>query len=359
MMLTRLIILLFHLFLLWNVDGVNGSGSEIPCCNSGNYTFHSFFDALNNITSNTIIKISTDVVLSSNVIIEDLNNITITGQGNPTVNCNGIGSVKCVSCNNVTIEGVNWEKCGSNNKPGIELYKSFSIVLDNTFFHHSIGPAFVLSKVSGNVCINNCQFTHNKYHKGHGAAIYYTSSPEQSTQVQLVINNCDFTMNGPTESVVYIDNLNNRADDHNSILQNCTFMQNQGVPIYISHTSLILNNNVSFKDNKATAGGGIYSSNSIIKFDDKCNVSFYNNSVNTNGGAIYQAHSKICFTMNAAVSFVSNHAAGGGAIGSYYNSSVIFDGHCIIIFSDNRATNLGGAISSIGSIYIISWKLSC
>ena len=110
---------------------------------------------------------------------------------------------------------------------------------------------------------NNCQFTHNKYYKGHGAAIYYTSSPEQNTQVQLVINNCNFTFNGPAESVVYIDNSNNKVNGHISLLlQNSTLTENQGVPIYISHTSIILNNSVSFKDNKATAGGGIYSSNS-------------------------------------------------------------------------------------------------
>ena len=374
----RLIFLL--IFLIWNVDevkgvkdDVSGSGSdedEIPCCNIETIIFstgvYSIFDVLNNVTtSNTIINISTDVVLSSNVTLEGLNNITIIGQGNPTVNCNDIGSVKFVACNNVTIEGVIWERCGSTKLsayPGVKFYNSSNIFIKDSSFYNSTGQAVVLSNMSGNVYINNCQFTHNKYHKGHGAAIYYTSSPEQSTQVQLVINNCNFTFNGPAESVVYIDNSNNKVNGHISLLQNSTFTQNQGVPIYISHTSLILNNSVSFKDNKATAGGGIYSSNSVIKFDDKCNVSFYNNLVSTNGGAIYQeANSKMIFTMNAITKFTRNSACSetnrwphgsGGAVFSN-GSLIIFQDQSIVTFNDNHVVGgwaVGGAVYAEGSI---------
>ena len=162
----------------------SGSGSDednVPCCSSRNYTLYSIVDALNNVTSNAIINISTDVVLSSNVILEGLRNITIIGQGNPTVNCNDITSVKFVSCNNVTIENVHWKRCGSVNKPGIEFFNTSNIAIQSSSFYHLTGKAVALSKVSGNVSINNCQFTHNKYHKGHGAAIYYTPSHEQST----------------------------------------------------------------------------------------------------------------------------------------------------------------------------------
>ena len=251
--------LIFLLFLIWNVFGakvvmpdidvhpsddedyVSGSVSDedkIPCCNIENYTFYSIVDVLNNVTtSNTIISISTDVVLSSIVTLEGLNNITIIGQGNPTVNCNDIGSVKFISCNNVTIEGVIWERCGSIKQsayPGVKFYNSSNIFIKDSSFHRSRQQAVVLSNMLGNVYMNNCQFTNNKYHKGHGAAIYYTSSPEQSTQVQLVINNCNFTFNRPAESVVYIDNSHNKFNGHLSLLHNSTFIQNKGVPIYIS-----------------------------------------------------------------------------------------------------------------------------
>ena len=169
---VRMIRLIFLLiFLIWNVDGVKGvkddvssSGSyedEIPCCNIETIIFstgvYSIDDVLNNVTtSNTIIKISTDVVLSSNVTLEGLNNITIIGQGNPTVNCNDIGSVKFVSCNNITIEGVNWERCGSTKLsayPGVKFYNSSNIFIKDSSFYNSTGQAVVLSNMSGNMYI--------------------------------------------------------------------------------------------------------------------------------------------------------------------------------------------------------------
>ena len=169
--------------------------------------------------------------------------------------------------------------------------------------------------------INNCQFTHNKFREGHGAGIYYTSNHEQSAQ--LVINNCNFILNKPAKSVVYIDNSNYKINGHTSLLQNSTFTQNKGVPFYVSHSNLILCKVVSFKYNKAIDGGAIYSSNSVIKFDDNCNVSFYNNVAN-NGGAIYQTHSMMFFRDNAAVMFTSNRAANGAGGAIYQTSSKIF-----------------------------------
>jgi len=81
-------------------DFLIGSGSDeanVSCCSTGDYTFYSIFDGLNNITSNIIITISTDVLLSSKVIIEGIYTITIIGHGNPIVNCNNFVSVKFFS----------------------------------------------------------------------------------------------------------------------------------------------------------------------------------------------------------------------------------------------------------------------
>ena len=140
----------FLLILLWNIDeinsaipskdaedDVNGLSSDKDDCSSGTYIFYSFADVSNSVSCNIIIDISTDIVLSSNVLFNSVNNITIIGQGNPTVNCNNIGSMKFVSCNNVTIEGVNWERCGSVNNPGMELYNTSNIAIQNCSFHHS------------------------------------------------------------------------------------------------------------------------------------------------------------------------------------------------------------------------------
>ena len=116
------------LFLLWNIDEIKSSDDDL---NPGSkQTEHDLSDsdsdqnnscvylvsddeAISNcsVSNNTVIIISADIVLSSKVKFEQVNNVTIIGQGNPTVNCNDIGSMKFVSCNNVTIEGVSWRFC--------------------------------------------------------------------------------------------------------------------------------------------------------------------------------------------------------------------------------------------------------
>ena len=373
---------LLLLFLLWNANGVKSdndaypSSKETECevkCSFSDlnescvHLFSDDEDILNcSLSNNSIILISTDIVLSSKVTIQGVNSIAIIGQNNSNVSCNDIGSVKFVSCNNVTIKGVNWERCGSVYNPGLQFYNTSNIAIQNCSFHHSTGKAVTLSKVSGNVSINNCQFTHNKYHKGHGAAIYYASSHEESSQV--AIRYCDFTFNGPAESIVYINNSNNEG---RCLLENSKFVQNQGVPIYISHTSLIFNNIVSFKSNKATAGGAIYSSNSIIRFDNKCNVSFYNNSADGDangngggGGAIFQTHSKLFFSKKAAVIFTRNSAncpywicstvvSGGGAIYSEKHSLINFEDQSMVTFNKNKAVTDGGAMNILHDSNII------
>ena len=190
-----MMIKVFLLLLLWSVDKVNpvyagadtkdnlsGSGNDEDDCNSGNYTFYSFTEVPNSIYCNIIINVSTDISLSSNIHFKDINNIIIIGQGDSTVNCNSIGSVKFVSCNNVSVEGLTGKGVVSVNNPGMRFHNTSNIAIQSCSFHHSTSRAVTLSKVSGTVSINNCLFKHNKYHKRHGAAIYYTSSHELSTQ---------------------------------------------------------------------------------------------------------------------------------------------------------------------------------
>ena len=164
-----------------DTDVTSGSSSEsyereLPCCTIGDDVFYSLVDALNKATSNDIIDITSRVVvLSSIVTLEGLDNITIIiGHINSTtVQCNDIGAVKFVDCNNVTMKGINWERCGSKKKPAIGVYNSSGVVFENCSLLNSTGQAVVLSNISGIVCIKNCHFTHNNEHRDHGAAIYY------------------------------------------------------------------------------------------------------------------------------------------------------------------------------------------
>ena len=372
-MLSTLKVIFLLLFWIGNVEGVkrviaekdvstnftrdadvtSGSGSESdegerPCCTIGDDVFYSLVDALNKAASNDIINITSRVVvLSSMVTLEGLDNITINGHINSaTVLCNDIGAVKFVDCNNVTMEDINWERCGSKNKPAIGVYNPSSIVFENCLLLYSKGQAVVLLNTSGIAYITNCHFAHNNEHRGHGAAIYYLSSTAQSV---IIIDNNSFESNGPAKSIVYIGALNHNYPNHN-YLQNSIFVNNCGVPIYISHTSLHLNGSVLFKGNEADIGGSFYSTSSTVTFDNNSNVSFSFNSATTSGGAIYQINSEVLFSGNSNVTFTNNSAANGygGAFYSNTMSFISFTDHVTVVFINNFASVDAGGIYSSG-----------
>jgi len=74
--------------------------------------------ALENIANHTIINITSEsVTLNTTIPIGsgNLHNLTITGNG-ATIMCNNSGGVYCMSCSDVIIEGITWDKCGDPNK---------------------------------------------------------------------------------------------------------------------------------------------------------------------------------------------------------------------------------------------------
>ena len=71
----------------------NGDGSTPLCCVYGNCSCYSFDDALNYLTSNVLLNITTNVMLSSLINTSNLKNISIIGHNNPIVNCKGVGGI--------------------------------------------------------------------------------------------------------------------------------------------------------------------------------------------------------------------------------------------------------------------------
>ena len=312
------------------------------CCASGDFTFRSVDDILNNISSNnTVVNITTDVELSSIVTLEGLENIMIIGHRNPVVKCNDVGTVKFISCKSITIEGIQWEGCGSKDYPGVEFYNSSKVSFERCLFHNSKGRSVLLSEVSGNVYINNCNFTHKNEYSGHGAAIHYSPNTNSHGQHNLVVQNSQFIFNRATQSVVYIDGSSSRVTGH-VYLQDNMFVNNTGVPIYISHTNLHIRGSVLFEGNTAKSGGGIYSRSSTVIFCDKSDVNFINIAATDSGGAIYQIY---CVGADSVVTFIDNSARFCGAIPVYSdNSAVLSEGSCNIIFNNNKANESGGAL---------------
>ena len=330
------------------------NNSNILCCVYGNCTCNSLDHALANITSNVLINITTNVTLSSLIERSGLQHISIFGHNNPTVNCRNDTGIHFNFCHNCIIQGIAWNKCGSTAKAGLKFNDPSNITIHKCSFQHSLGQAVVLSKVSGNVNINNCNFLNNSQYRdhGHGTAIHYYSSKIRDSTPNFVFNvtNCKFSHNKKAKSLMYIEN---RFEYSNITLCNSTFQNNEGVSIFLVKQKLCLSGKVLFQNNNAEDGTGIYITNhSTVVFGKNSDVTFIRNSADNAGGAILSRnHSDILFDQNSKVYFNSNSAGKyGAAIYSLGNSQIIFTGNSKVKFDSNAGKD--GNTKIPGIIYI-------
>ena len=338
--------------IIYNDDTSSFSGnynSSYVCCLYGNCTCISLDHALANLTSNVLINITTDVTLSSLIERSDLQNVSITGYSNPTVNCKNAAGIHFKFCHNCIIQGIAWNKCGSTTKAGLTLNDYSNVTIQNCSFQHSLGQVIVLSDVSGNVNINNCNFVNNTQYTDHGTAIHYYSNNSASNFVFNIIN-CKFRYNKQAKSLIYIEN---RFKYSNVTLHDASFQDNTGVSIYLMNQKMYLNGKVLFLNNKAGNGTSIYMiDHSAVVFGENSDVTFNYNSAEYAGGAIFSNHSDILFNQNSKVSFSNNSAYAGGAVFSMNNCSISVKGNSNVVFSNNTA-DYGGAM------YLIRFSNIC
>ena len=116
-------------------------------------------------------------------------------------------------------------------------------------------------------------------------------------------------------------------------------VSDDGGAIY-SDGTLIIGDNVSFRDNIANKGGAIYNYGGSLCISG-VNTSFINNNAIMSGGAIYSHIGNV--TINGTdTKFRGNFANGGGAIYNYVGSLCISGFNTSFI--NNNATSFGGAI---------------
>ena len=340
---------------------------SLTCCVYGNCSCNFLEHALANLTSNTLINVTTDLMLSSLVKISNVENVSIIGHNNPTVNCMSAGGIYCTFCHNYIIQGIAWNGCGTKNddtnaKPGLKFIYSSNINIQNCFFHHSIGQAVVLSKVSGYLNITHCEFINNTHYRGHGAAIHcILNNVANSSQLLLTISNCTFTYNRVAKSLVYITNRNSEHNNNVTICH-CKFYHNQGVSIYVVNQKIYLNGNNIFQNNTAENGTGIYiTDHSTVIFGESSNVTFIKNYADSSniiiffkrGGIIFlKHHSNVIFNQNSKIKFYNNRAT-NGIIHSEVSSNVTFKGTCEVTFKSNSARIHGAAIYCSDNSHVI------
>ena len=329
-----------------------GGGAAYPCLSDDNCTL-SFTDALDHLTNNTLLNVTSHVELSSVKQLEYLQYVTIVGHNNPTVNCSRGGALHFSSCRNCTIQGITWKGCGIANRrriePAILFHNSSNILIQHCAFQHSKGPTVALSEVSGVVNVSHCKFASN-LNKGHGAAIYYTVT-SSDTETAPTISDCKFTRNIGM-SILYVGQSTNIQST--ILIKNSLFGGNKGVSIFVSKHNLRIGGTVKFEGNKVSKGCGIFATDHAnVTFDENSRVLFITNKA-TNGGAIHIGnHSSMCFDYNSVVTFDVNHAKNGGVVNLESNSRILFDRNCTVHFVNNTATNVGGAIESLYSSIIV------
>ena len=118
MLQSRILVIILLLILIQDVIGVEGSsgdqdhesvgsgnGQSILTIDLRSYfgLFSNFSDCtldhqLGNLTSNGLINVTADVTLLSIVSLVDLENVSIIGHDNPTVNCDNAGGVYFGNC---------------------------------------------------------------------------------------------------------------------------------------------------------------------------------------------------------------------------------------------------------------------
>ena len=336
---------------------INTRERPSKCCHFGSCICFSFPRALIHLTSNVLLNVTSDAVLTSVIHVSSLENVSIIGHNNPTVNCIGAGGIHFTSCHNCIIQGITWDGCGSDNdepEPGLTLTYSFNITIHNCIFQHSRGQAIAISEILGYVNIDGCKFHNNDHYEGHGAILNVLSSigilrsSNVMDQILLKIQDCSFVHNRVTTSLVYVEN---RIPEHHIIMfLNTTFSHNLGVSIYAVSQKFYLNGNTLFQNNIAIDGTAIVISNhSAVIFGENSYVEFFYNAARYKGGAMLSRnHSVIIFDSNSKVKFNKNSAT-DGTMYLEDNCNVLFKSACTVIFIENSATQCGAAIFSNNS----------
>ena len=368
MLQSRILVIVSLLILIQDVIGVerssgdqdhssvgSGNGQSILTADlrSDCGLFTNFSDCaldyqLGDLTSNGLINITADVMLLSIVSLKALENISIIGHNNPTVNCDNAGGIYFDNCHNCSMIGITWEKCGdkTDSKPGIELHNSSNIIIQNCSFQLSQTHVIALSEISGNVSINGCKFVFNNRFEGNGTAIHYLPKIKHHLPFQLLmIIDCNFTQNGASDdaSIIYIGPSSNKSVEQ-IYFTNTLFLSNRGTPIYISYQMVIISGFMIFEENKVRSGGGMSISNHSSIVFQQSKITFINNKAIERGGALYIQNSNMVFDLNTTITFNGNKARIGGAFYIWQNSIVTFEGNSVVTISNNQADCYGGAL---------------
>ena len=176
MMVAILMWICFQVFLSQNVVGkvitinTNNGNESNACCADGNCPCSSLSSALQSMTSNTVINITSEYVTIDKIVKmgsgqRNLDDITISGNG-ATILCSNNASIVCDSCSNIIVKGITMDRCGDSGtrytNAGLMLNSTTSISISNCTFQNSNAVALGVYYFCDNIVIDKCNFLSNQ-----------------------------------------------------------------------------------------------------------------------------------------------------------------------------------------------------
>ena len=321
------------------IVNTNGGNESTTCCANGECPCSSLSTALQNVTNNTIINItSEEIKLEGDIEIGsgNLTNITITSQMAMIICSSNKDTISCPSCDDITVNGITWCNCsltlGNSSVVNCTLQDITIIVSGSIRFEQSLGSLQI----------------NNTYYSGYvnltiaGSTFYSLTASDSSYSAQwnITISNSTFM----AESVASAVNFDIGADVWYSIyMVNITVVHFfNGIQFYLSankqNISMSLLSSVCIGNIGNALRYNIYSKNSYVsifisdtEFTDVVlpgdsfgsilylpiitdftstitlkNVNFINNSLNVSTGIIYITATSCVIVNMTNVNFIAN-----------------------------------------------------
>ena len=354
----------------------------LPCC-----LCNSFYNALESIENNTIIKITSKHIIledTANVGNEHLNNVTLVGN-DVVVMCNNTGGVFWRSGDNILIEGITWDQCGNPRYPPIPAFTFENVynvsISKCTFQHSKVCRTVYLVPVEQKdvfVYIVNSNFISNKVENAskcgntYGSVVIQDYAYSPADRANVFISGSSFYSNGNPGQNSGIEMISYAAlycflpnlVALNFVLENSVIYSNKIIGLYFYNdalTSKILFNHVTVFNN-SQGGVKMFKEGRNMALD----VVSCNFSENDNGALVLDMNGKNNFVNFNEVLFVKNKGAydsQGAALHVKANINTMVDlFHCN--FENNTAVNgssivyIAGQGNFLGSDVVVSMSSS-